>query len=325
MRLAIFGGGKGATPHFEALRHVEGVECVAVAEVSPERRKELADAFGVRTYADYEDLLHQEKPEAVLVALPHHLHEAAAEASLAAGAHVLVEKPLAISIEGCNRIIDAAKRHGRTLMVGHTHHFYPNIIEAQRIVRSGELGEVMLSTDTIYGPYFKNRSAWFLDKQRSGGGSWMTNGIHLVDRTCWLLGDIPERIFARMTFHPDYPEMETSVSATLEFADGKTATILMAMQASGPKEEGEILGDKGTLRYSAWGALERSDGSQRWPVEPTAKGNGRALQIRAFAEAVATGSEPPVTGEWAREMVRVVLAGYESQQRGEPVSIQTIG
>lgn len=321
MRLAIFGGGKGAVPHMRALRDVQDIELVAIAEANPVRRRELEQEFRVRTYEAYEALLEAERPDAVLVALPHHLHVPASLAAIEAGAHVLVEKPMATTVEGCERMIEAARRAGRTVMVGQTHHFYPNVMEARRILQSGELGDVLMATDAIYSPYFENRPAWFFDLQAAGGGSWMANGVHLVDRTCWILNDLPETVYARMTFHPELRDIETSASVVLGFRDGKTATILMAMQANGPKEEGEIHCTKGSLRFSAFGGMARSDGRTSEAVTPTVKGNARALQLREFATAVRDGRPPSVPGEWGREMVRIVLAAYESHRLGQTVSL----
>src|SRR5690606_10631494 len=107
--------------------------------------------------------------------------------------------------------------------------------EAKRLVDSGELGDVLMATDTLYSPYFTDRPAWFFDRKLAGGGSWMANGVHLVDRTCWILDEIPSTVYARMQFHPDLGDIETCVTATLSFPSGRSATILKAMMANGPK------------------------------------------------------------------------------------------
>ncbi len=325
MKLAILGGGKGAEPHFKAVQSVDAIEWVGVAEINPERRSEIEAAYNVRTFGDYRELLEVAKPDGVLVALPHNLHVEAAITCIQAGAHVLVEKPLAITLEGCNAIIEAAAKAGKTLMVGHTHHYIPTVMEARELVRSGAVGDVLMATDAIYGNYFTPvRPRWFFDAKLAGGGSWIANGVHLVDRTCWILDELPNQVFARMTYHPEMPEIETSVTATLAFPSGRAATILMSMMENERKEEGEILGARGTIRYSAFGGITTSDGKETNPVTPRHKHNPRAAQLQEFEEAVRVGRQPAVTGEWGREIVRAVLAAYESHRVGGPVSLDWV-
>lgn len=325
MRMAVLGAGKGAASHFRAFKEVDEIEFVAVADISAEARAEIEGEYGVKGYEDYKDLLAQEKPDAVLVALPHFLHVEAALAAVDAGAHILVEKPLAITSEGCNRIIDAANAAGKTLMVGQTHHFIPSVMEAREIVQSGDLGDVLMATDTIYSNYFTpTRSRWFFDKKAAGGGSWLANGVHLVDRTCWILGEVPKSVYGRLTFHPEMQDIETSVTAVLDFASGRTATIHMAMMANGPKEEGEILGSKASVRFSAFGGIKKMDGKESVDITPRYTGNPRARQFREFYAAVHEGREPSVTGEWGRDMVCAVLAGYKSHEEGRPIALDEV-
>lgn len=155
------------------------------------------------------------------------------------------------------------------------------------------------------------------------GSLQVSNGIHLIDRTCWLLNEIPETVYARMTFHPHYPGIETSVSAVLSFASGRTATILMAMMANGPKEEGEILGTQGTLRYSAFRGMQRTDGKTVTEVKPTISGDARARQLQEFAASIKEQRSPSVPGEWGRDMVRINKAAYESYRLGAPVHLSS--
>ena len=325
MRLAILGAGKGGVPHIKAALTVPEIELVGVAEVDAAKRAEVERTYGTPAFARIDELLDRTKPDAVLVALPHSLHEEATLACIGAGAHVLVEKPLAETVPACERIIQAAKRAGRTLMVGQTHHFMRNVKEAKRLVDSGALGDVLMATDSIYSQYFANRPAWFFDPKIAGGGSWMANGVHLVDRTCWIMGELPKSVYARMTFHPEYPGIETSVTATLVYPSGRSATILMAMMANGPKEEGEILGTLGSVRYSAFRTISVMDGREVREIEPRfPKADARAEQLKEFAAAVREGREPAVTGEWGRDMVRIIIAGYESHKRGIPVSLDEV-
>ena len=326
MRLAILGGGKGGVPHIKAALGIEEIDLAGVAEIDGAKRREIEGTFGVPAYERIDELLDRTKPDAVLVALPHRLHEEATLAALEAGAHVLVEKPMADTVEACERMIRAARRAGRTLMVGQTHHFMRNVKEAKHLVDSGELGDVLMATDAIYGPYFiSDRPAWFFDRRMAGGGSWMANGVHLVDRTCWILGEIPATVYARMRFHPEIADIETCVTATLSFPSGRAATILMAMMANGPKEEGEILGTKGSVRYSAFRGISVMNGREVKEIEPRfPKADPRGEQLREFMAAIREGREPAVTGEWGRDMVRIVLAGYESHRRGRPVALDEV-
>ena len=324
MRVAVLGGGAGARPHFKALQRIEDVEFIAVAEINPERRAEIEATFGVRTFADYRELLETCKPEAVLVALPHALHVEATLACIEAGAHVLVEKPLAITVEGCDAIIRAAAAAGKTLAVGHTHHFIPGVMEARDRVREGEVGDVLFATDCIHAPYYTaTRPRWFFDRAMAGGGSWVANGVHLVDRICWILDELPRQVYARMTYHPEYPELENSVTATFAFASGRSATITMAMMENGRMEGGEIHGTKGSLRFSMSGKVSLGRGGEYTPLPVRYSHDARELQMREFVAAVRGERPPAVTGEWGREVVRAVLAAYASHERGEAVALDS--
>src|SRR5207253_1927070 len=107
--------------------------------------------------------------------------------SASAGKHVFLEKPMGDTLEECDRILDAVERAGVQLLVAHSQRYFAATIRTREILNSGELGEPVLATDTWYKPFLlENRLPWFRDRA-SGGGMWLMNGAHMIDRTCWVL------------------------------------------------------------------------------------------------------------------------------------------
>ncbi|HHW10903.1 MAG TPA: Gfo/Idh/MocA family oxidoreductase [Firmicutes bacterium] len=324
MRLAILGGGRCAAAYGKAVGEVSGLELVAVAATvnSARRKMVLAEQLQVPIYDDYKRLLAVEKPEAVIIALPPLLHEPAAIAAAAAGAHLLIDLPLAPTMEGCDRIITAASRAGVTLMTGHRHRYFQNIAAARMMVNEGELGRLLFSITARYWPYFSSdRSSWKYDVKLAGGGAWLTHGIHLVDRICWLHGELPEAVTARMLFSPDNPHMEISVVAQLEFPGGSTAAIMLAMQAGKTVEYNELVGVDGRINYQTHGPLVLTNNRALVTKIAEQGGNAGVAVLQEFIAAVARKSEPAALVEWGREMVGIIRAGYDSVNLSRKIAL----
>src|SRR6185369_13253647 len=126
--------------------------------------------------------------QAVTICLPHFLHEQVTADALNAGKHVLVEKPLAISVEAGERLCRLAERVSKILMVEMTHRFLPPVVEARQIVQAGKLGKVLAVTETLFENVglFGSLPNWMFSKEKAGGGVGLTSGIHLLDHIAWI-------------------------------------------------------------------------------------------------------------------------------------------
>ncbi len=139
-------------------------------------------------YTDYTEMLKRDDVDFVIIALPHWLHYGATVAAAAAKKHIFIEKPMAMTLDECDRMAEAADRNGVKLMVGHSEHYQAPNITARRILHSGELGDIVFANDVWYKPFSLGiRPPWFLDRAQ-GGGMWQMNGAHMLDRIIWLDG-----------------------------------------------------------------------------------------------------------------------------------------
>jgi predicted dehydrogenase len=324
--IGIIGAGRVSGGHAQASRTLPQTRLVGVAEVDPERRAAFAARYEVPGYEQHRALLQAKDVDAVVVALPHWLHAEVACAALAAGKHVLVEKPMAMTVAECDAMLAAARSAGRKLMVGHHHHFTAVNRAAKALLDSGELGTIVMATDTWFKPFFgrEKRPPWFLDAAK-GGGMWPMNGSHMIDRMIFFTGSDVVAVKAMVgTYFFDQPATDAGL-ALLQFRSGAYATIVHAGyrdHCGVERFEAEITATQGQIRFDGR-RLWRAQEDQYVEVEvanPTSL-PPFAVQMAAFADAIQNDVEPPVPGEYGRQVVRVLTACEESGRTGREVRL----
>jgi phthalate 4,5-cis-dihydrodiol dehydrogenase len=253
MNLGIIGYGYTGRQHAKAIAAIEGVTLKCIAE--PEKQK-LAST-PVQTVSDHRLLLEDERILAVTVCLPHHLHEEVASAALLAGKHVLVEKPLAMSVEAGESLCELAKTTKRTLMVEMTHRFLPPLVEAKKLIASGEIGEIMAVDEALVEDVglFGSLPEWLLDRNRAGGGVGLTSGIHLIDHISWIAQQ--ELTLQSATFRSgqELGNVEDTAAFALKAQNGAPVHILLCWRKQGAGLYGHlsIVGTRATLKIWPWG------------------------------------------------------------------------
>ena len=335
--IGIIGGGRICGAHGAAAAAVPETRLVAIAEVDPERLAQVTQRFECKGYGDYHELLADPEIDAVIIALPHWLHREVTVDSLNAGKHVLLEKPMAMNVAECDAMIAAAKASGKSLMVAHSQHFFPVNIEARRIIADGDLGTLVMATDTWYKPFFETeRPPWFLDASK-GGGMWPMNGSHMIDRMLFLTGDRVVSVKAKIGSPIFGLSATDSGVAFLEFSGGACATLMHAGFREGVNRfEAEITGTEGQIKLNGdrggGTVLWRSEGLQ-WsevtvpppdlPFRPgkTAPNSVIGAEVRDFALSIMEGRPPSIPGEYGREIVRVMDACEESTRTGREVRL----
>jgi predicted dehydrogenase len=310
MRLAVVGLGFMGGVHLRALASVPSVELAAVVS----RR---APDLSVRHYTSLDGALADPEIDAVDLCLPTDLHESATIAALAAGKHVLVEKPMALSVESCHRMIAAADRTRKILMVAHVLRFFPAYRALERAVDQRELGAIRAAV-------FRRRCAqpgwsdWITDKSRSGGGAFDLL-IHDVDMALRLFGP-PSAISA--TGYED-ATAGVDVISTRFFYDGFVVEISGGWMGPGAfpfAMEFSVLGEKGVLEYNSESRpLKRYGSGEEVALEST---DGYAAEISYFAECCRTGEQPSFcTPSSSAEAVRLALGMFEARTKnGERIS-----
>jgi predicted dehydrogenase len=252
LRIGVVGGGAiTQVAHLPVLKKMRGVEVQAICDTDMPKARALADRFGVHdAYDDIEDLLRYAALDAVVICSPTHLHESHIQAALSAQLHVLVEKPVAMSATGVQRILRAVEKTDRIVMVGMNHRYRPDVQIVRSFVQSGELGTI----ESIRGSWHvfrpgRTQLGWRQRKDQSGGGAMLDLGLSILDLGLWLGGSSPpSRVSASLDPIGKDRSVEQSGSAFVVCENGTSIFVDVTWRHLG---EGErfgvgIRGSKGT-------------------------------------------------------------------------------
>jgi predicted dehydrogenase len=262
-----------------------------------------------------------------MIALPNFLHEQATVEAASAGKHIFLEKPMADTIEECDRMLAVVERTGVQLLVAHSQRYFGSTMRAKKILQSGELGQPVFATDTWYKNFGVGiRLPWFLDRA-TGGGMWLMNGAHMIDRTCWVLDTEVESVRAWIgsPFH-GLPADDANM-AFLKLRNGQHATIVHAgYRTRGvDKCEVEITCTDGMLTFDSYSnrlAVEQDGAYQPIEVERT---EPFAEELQNLVAAINGTQQLKVAPAWGRHIVEVLLAAEESSRSGREVSVSSTG
>jgi predicted dehydrogenase len=229
LRAGIVGGGWPGQRHAEGFAASGAWEIAAVADLDPDRRRELARGTDARLLATADELFALDELDAVVVALPTFLHHPTVMAALAAGKHVLCEKPPALNAGETAAMADAAARCGLTLSFGLQRRALPSAAAAQALIAKGGLGEIYHARAVFTRSWGAPLGAgsWFRDPARAGGGALLDIGIHVLDLAWFLMGR-PQPIAALGVTHDRSPEtspLENAAFGLLRFAGGRSIQL----------------------------------------------------------------------------------------------------
>jgi predicted dehydrogenase len=200
LRVGVIGAGAIAqVAHLPVLRRLAGVEVTCICDSDLGKAQSLAARFEVpETYDDIEEALRYGRVDAVAMCTPNHLHEIHTVAALAAGVHVLCERPLALSVAGVERILQASGKYGKRVMVGMNHRFRSDVQAVRAFLVGGDIGPLQAVRGGWY-TFQPSRQllGWRLRKQEAGGGAFLDLGLQLLDLGLWLAGwPAPKRVSA---------------------------------------------------------------------------------------------------------------------------------
>ena len=220
----MIGTGNISDLHSVGYRENERAKIVAVADIRADVAEEKRIAFGGdRSYSDYNQLLKDPSVDAVDICVPNFLHSRIAIAAAEAGKHVLVEKPMAITVKECDEMISAARKSGVKLMVGHNQVFYPPHQETRRLIQE-EIGRPILLLTRLHNG-FRQNMGWRADPKSVGGGFFMEACVHRLYLSRYLVGE-PTKIMCRMTkIFPD-TVAEDIVQVAIDFENGIEGSLV---------------------------------------------------------------------------------------------------
>lgn len=249
MRFGLIGCGGIGELRAAALAQMGPHQLMVVNDLDLHRAQSLATRYGASTIKDWGMLLERDDVDAVIVSTPPSLHAEMSIAALQAEKHVLCEKPLARTTDECRQMIEAAEENDRFLATGFNYRFYPSMLKARELLDSGIIGELdHIRSYTGYSASDHGR-AWLHDAEVMGGGALQDNGIHLIDLTCYFLGDVADvKGFASNNVW-GYDGCEDNGFVLLKSETGRIASI----QASWTEWRGyrlllELYGVRGCIR-----------------------------------------------------------------------------
>ena len=325
LRVALVGPGRIAIAHLEAIAAAsDAAVLVAVAGLphEKERTEELAKRYGAdRAVHDTQDVLDATDIDAVVLAVPNHVHASLSVALLESGKHVLVEKPLATSVADTDLMIAASEKAGRILMAGQCRRFFRAAQLAKQ--RIAEIG-APVSLIHLLGVYAENAAApWWKSASDVGGLALGLNGPHIVDTMLWLVGAPPVRVYARTRRLREHWEGEDEAVVVVDFADGSLGTGYLSLNVRQPVNDRWITGPGGTLRLTDDRTLFH-DGELvvREEVTPYIDGDvSFERQFREFADAIVGRRTPQASAGEVRPVAAVLEAALRSHLTGLPVDL----
>ena len=340
----VVGCGVIGPRHARAVAALENAELVACTDIVPERATRYGEEHGCAAEPDLAHLLAREDIDVVSICVPSGLHAEVAVQVAAAGKHLIVEKPIDISLEAADAMIAAANNAGVKLTVISQHRFDPGLVELHKMLEAGALGRLLVGDSKVKWyrsqAYYDSgdwRGTWKLD----GGGALMNQGVHYTDLLRWCMGPVAEVRAICATANHDI-EVEDVAAAVIRFTSGAVGTLEAStaifpgfserLEISGTEgtvviEDGqivvrELVADHGELGSYGTRVTTRDKSSTSAAADPKAIGESAHIaQIADLLAAIDEDREPLMTGTAAREALELVLAVYASAQRDAPVTL----
>lgn len=357
LRVGICGSGITKV-HIEGYQKLPGVEVAAIAGPDVERCQEVADQYGIpRVFADYRAMLDLDL-DAVSIGVPNKYHAPIAVDALAAGCHVLLEKPLAIDVADGERIVAAARESGRVVMLAFNRRYLANAVTLKGFIDAGTLGDIYYAkagwTRRAGIPGF---GGWFTTKGLSGGGPLIDLGVHMLDLALYMMGYPRPVAVSGATYaalgprgkgHSDYadyarfpvdtPEVvfdvEDLATGFVRFAGGATLTVEASWAGYQPLRDDiylQLYGREGGARiampdYQEIDSLRlvtESAGTlvELAPVLPKVGKGGYDHEVALFVDSIRTGAPPPATAAQGLTVLRVIDALYRSAEAGREIVV----
>ena len=352
LNVAIIGCAKIAHLHAKAILQIPTLNFKAVWSRTPESSQMFAGQYGVKAYSSIAEMIEAENIQIAIICTAHPYHADPAIQAMEAGAHVLIEKPLASTLQDCDRIIEAAVRTGRKTGVLSQRRWYQPIQRMKKAIDDGKLGTPALGNIQMLGwrdrSYFES-DAWRGSWKMEGGGVLVNQAPHQLDLLQWLMGDIDEVFGYWSNINHPYIEVEDTAVAIIRFKNGGLGNILMsnsqkpgiygkihihgsngATVGAQPEGGAMFLPGKTTIaeapKLDLWTVPGEEHLMEQWNKADSDEFHSVDAmtwyfkqQLEDFKDAILNDRLPMVTAQESRKTVELFTAIYRSQRDGKPV------
>jgi len=335
-RIALVGCGRISRNHFDAIRKVEGLSIAAVSDSDEARARGAGEELGVPWFPSYAAMLKNAEADVVTICTPSGMHSAQGVAAAKAGKHVITEKPMAITLEQADALVDATDAAGVRLFVVKQNRLNPAIQLLKRAVDKGRFGRIYLANSTVRWnrpqEYYDSapwRGTWEFD-----GGAFMNQASHYVDLIQWLVGPV-ESVVAKTATQARRIEAEDSGVAVLKFRNGAIGVIEVNVLTYPRNWEGSItiIGERGSAKIGGtavnkvehWTFADYDDDDKLIEAAatspPSVYGFGHEGYYRNVLAVLRGEAQPETDGRGGRKSLELILGIYQSAKTGRDVPL----
>jgi len=326
LKLCVVGCGNFARTFAREMQSIAGEVDLFFASRDAQRAAEYSANFdGKASFGSYEAAAADPDVEAMYLCTPHHLHREHVALAAAAGKHILVEKPIARTMEEARAIIETAQRAGVTLMVAQNYRFMAVVRRAKELIDSGALGEIRLIQ--LQGESGFQPSQWRASREQNGGGIFIDGGIHKIDILLYLAGR-PRDVYA--TALPKVLDETGGEDGVVVITHSKTGVVGL-INHSWAKVHGRepnwvsVSGSKARISFDVAGTqLTIDDGLEERTLEATGDRHGIITMVQEFRNSIREGREPETSGAVGLEDLEITLKAYESMESEQPVLLDSL-
>ncbi|GAB3067519.1 Gfo/Idh/MocA family oxidoreductase [Salinicoccus sesuvii] len=338
INVGIIGCGSiGVKRHIAEYTDIENVQLVAFCDPVIERAEAQQEIYGGKVYRDYNELLADKSVDAVSVCTPNYKHAEISIAALKAGKHVLCEKPMGITVDEMDRMIEAEKQSGKQLMVGHNQRLIKEHQVARDYIAEGKLGKIYAFRTTFghggpEGWSVDGKDSWFFKKEQAAMGAMGDLGVHKADLMRYILGEEIVDVGGFISQEAKaFSNVDDNAVCILRTESNAVGTLQASWSFNGEEDNSTVIyGEKGVLNLlddtehsfiftSDKGEVIRENygGIQTNDDEGQSK---KSLVMEAFIDALAKEERVPVTAEDARKSVEIILAAFESDRTNKIIT-----
>lgn len=320
---AIIGCGSIFPVHADAIRDLEAVQLLMVADIDEEKARAAASKYGCKYTTDYSDVVKNPDVQAVHLCTPHYLHAPMAKAFMQAGKHVLTEKPMGLNLQECNDMNEISRQTGFILGVCFQNRYHETSKKMKELIDSGKMGRVLGARAFMTWTRDRNyylKSPWRGTWEKEGGSLLMNQAVHTLDLLQWLLGDIEDVKGTTATHYlSELIETEDTAEAILRFRSGARALFYASnAYVSNAPVYIEVLCEQGSMVVNGELTVNWQDGQREVfrDVPPTGYtsywGTGHKNLIRDFYDCLSKGIPFPISGDEGARAISIIQKIYQA-------------